>query len=98
VTDPDAPGNYLLGIEFDGPLYHSAATVRDRERLRPEMLHSLGWTLHRIWAADWVNRRQEEIDRLVHALEDAKRTKSGKPNNPPKSTSAPRPARAGQRL
>ena len=66
VRDAKQAGRFLLGIEFDGPMY--AETARDRDRLRPEVLARLGWKLHRIAAADWVNRKQEEIARLRQAL------------------------------
>ena len=53
IVDPDAPGRYRLGIECDGATYHSAATARDRDRLRQEVLEGLGWRIHRIWSTDW---------------------------------------------
>lgn len=68
VADPKQPGRFLLGIEFDGPMYVQAATARDRDRLRQEVLEKLGWKLHRIWALNWLLRRSEEIDRLERAL------------------------------
>jgi hypothetical protein len=30
-----------------------AITVRDRDRLRQEILEGLGWRLYRIWSTDW---------------------------------------------
>src|SRR5262249_4809397 len=57
VLSPEAPGQFLLGIECDGAAYHSAATARDRDRLRQEVLESLGWRIHRIWAPDWFLHR-----------------------------------------
>ncbi len=68
VLDPQKPGCYLLGVEFDGPSYNQAATARDRDRLRPEVLKQLGWTLHRIWSPDWLYRRGEVVRRLADAL------------------------------
>ena len=32
VVDPAKPGRFLLGIETDGASYHSARSVRDRDR------------------------------------------------------------------
>ena len=58
VFRADRPDVLLLGIEFDGPAYAQAATARDRDRLRREVLGRLGWNLHRIWAADWLYRRE----------------------------------------
>jgi Protein of unknown function (DUF4011)/REase_MTES_1575/AAA domain len=97
VVDPSAAGQYMLGIMFDGPGYHDAATVRERDRLRPEILHGLGWNLHRIWTLDWILRRKEEIDRLVRALDEATRPRSIKPSSPSQPAPAPRPVKAGKR-
>lgn len=68
VVDRDRPGRYLLGIEFDGPMYAQAATARDRDRLRQEVMERLGWKLHRVWGLSWLLRRGEEIERLLRAL------------------------------
>ncbi len=68
VRDSKQPGQFILGIEFDGTMHAQAATARDRDRLRPEMLARLGWKLHRISASDWTFRKQEEIARLREAL------------------------------
>ena len=70
VIKPDRADRLLLGIEFDGPAYAQAATARDRDRLRPEVLAKLGWRLHRIWAADWLHRRDDEVARLLAMLQD----------------------------
>lgn len=68
VRDPRQAGQFVLGIEFDGPMYAQAAMARDRDRLHPEVLTRLGWKLHRIAAIDWIFRKQEEIARLRAAL------------------------------
>jgi hypothetical protein len=72
VRSPDDPETLLLGIEFDGPGYAQAGVARDRDRLRPEVLASLGWRLHHLWAADWLHRRDEELARLLEALKAAR--------------------------
>ncbi|MCI0681953.1 MAG: AAA domain-containing protein, partial [Gemmataceae bacterium] len=68
VVDPNQPGRFLLGIEFDGPMYAQASTARDRDRLRHEVMERLGWKLHRIWGLSWLLRRGEEVERLTRAL------------------------------
>ena len=75
VRDPRTAGRFLLGIELDGPMLAQAATARDRDRLRFEVLNRLGWKLHRIGSPDWVYRKEEEIARLRRALSDTQ----GKP-------------------
>ena len=38
IVHPDRPGDFLVGIECDGATYHSAATARDRDRVRAAIL------------------------------------------------------------
>ena len=76
VRDPDRPGRYLLAIECDGAAYHSSRSARDRDRLRQGVLEGLGWTFHRIWSTDWFRNRQQELQRVVAAIETAKNAAS----------------------
>ena len=71
VRHPDHPGRYIMAIECDGATYHSALWARERDRLRQDVLESLGWRFHRIWSTDWFYQRVQEIDRLRTALEAA---------------------------
>ncbi len=91
VVGPQAAG-YVLGIALDGPAYQAAATARERDRLRTQVLQSLGWKLHRVWAQAWVNDRDAEIERLVQAVESAGGAR-GAAVAPPHRLS---PAKAGQ--
>lgn len=68
IVHPDRPGDYLLGVECDGATYHSAATARDRDRVRAAILEALGWKLARVWSTDWWIDRQRAADRLHLAL------------------------------
>lgn len=70
IVHPDGPGDYLLGIECDGASYHSAATARDRDKVRAAILESLGWTLLRIWSTDWWIDRERAADRLHGQIEE----------------------------
>lgn len=71
VKNPERPGEFLAAIECDGATYHSAASTRDRDRIRQEILESLGWKgkIHRIWSADWYRSRAREAEKLLHFLE-----------------------------
>ncbi|MFC0039637.1 DUF3320 domain-containing protein [Actinomadura rayongensis] len=71
VRHPAMPGRFALGIECDGAMYHSSKAARDRDRLREEVLHGLGWRLHRIWGTDWYRNRPEAEIRLREAVEEA---------------------------
>ena len=70
VVHPDRPGELLLGVECDGAAYHSSRSVRDRDRLRQEILESKGWLIHRIWSTSWFQARSAEVDRLRRTIEE----------------------------
>jgi very-short-patch-repair endonuclease len=72
VVDPVKPGRYLLGIECDGATYHSSRSARDRDRLRETVLKDRGWKLHRVWSTDWFHRPDEQVRKVVAAIEKAR--------------------------
>lgn len=79
VVDPDRPGRFLCGIECDGATYHSAATVRDRDRIRQQVLGDRGWEIHRVWSTDWFHSREAQVERLERLIEASRdRTREGK--------------------
>lgn len=72
IVDPENPGRYILGIECDGAMYHTARSARDRDRLRQQVLENIGWKIHRIWSTDWFRHPEEELQRVIQAIERAK--------------------------
>ncbi|MBF2759712.1 MAG: DUF4011 domain-containing protein [Ectothiorhodospiraceae bacterium AqS1] len=77
VVHPDRPGKYLAGVECDGATYHSAPSARDRDRIRQQVLESLGWRFARIWSTDYFRDPDEvieDIDRQLHTLVEKDRT------------------------
>lgn len=56
-------------IECDGATYHSAPSIRDRDRLRQEILESKGWVIHRIWSTQWFYARDAEIKRIKDTID-----------------------------
>ncbi len=68
VVDPGNPGRYLMGIECDGATYHSAKSVRDRDRLRQMILERLGWRIRRIWSTDWFKNPHAELQPIIREL------------------------------
>jgi len=68
VKHPDKPGEYILGIECDGAKYHSSKYTRDRDKVRQEILESLGWTIHRIWSEDWLSDKNREIELIKEKI------------------------------
>jgi very-short-patch-repair endonuclease len=87
VVDPLQPGRYVLGIECDGARYHSARSARDRDRLRQSVLEGLGWRIHRIWSTDWFHNPDEELRKVVQAIETARAV--GPPTAPPAPITEP---------
>jgi very-short-patch-repair endonuclease len=75
VKHPDSPGSYLAAIECDGASYHSALSVRDRDRIRQEILEALGWRgrIWRIWSTDWFRTPRQEAEKLIGFLDDLRK-------------------------
>ncbi len=71
VRNPDRRGEFLAAVECDGASYHSGVSVRDRDRIRQEIIESLGWKgrIWRIWSADWFRNPKREIERLLVFLD-----------------------------
>lgn len=80
VIHPLYPGRYILGIECDGSQYHSSFTARDRDRIRQDVLESLGWVIHRIWSYDWIANPTKEVAKIVNRVKslEAKKIKNFK--------------------
>lgn len=74
VVDPDNPGRFLCGIECDGATYHRQQTVRDRDRIRQQVLQDRGWQIHRIWSTDWFRDRAGQVVRLERLLDESLHT------------------------
>ena len=71
VKNPDDPnGAYLAAIECDGATYHSSRSARDRDRIRQELLESLGWKgkVYRIWSTNWFKNSRVESEKLLNFL------------------------------
>jgi very-short-patch-repair endonuclease len=83
VCDPHNPGRFILGIECDGAQYHSSRSARDRDRLRQAVLEARGWRIHRIWSTDWYKNPENELRRLLQAIEQAIATQSESSVTPP---------------
>lgn len=79
VVDEERPERFLVGIECDGASYSRAATARDRDRLRQQVLEGLGWQLIRIWSTDWFHNRDAQIARVLEFVSKAKQTRREEP-------------------
>jgi len=83
IIHPLYPGRYIIGIECDGSQYHSSFTARDRDRIRQDVLESLGWNIHRIWSYDWIANPQKELAKIMDKLKslESKKIKIFKDKN-----------------
>ena len=62
-------GNYILGIECDGRLYHSSKSARERDYHRQKYLESRGWRIHRIWSTNWWKNPKQEIAKICSVVD-----------------------------
>ncbi|QNK60986.1 DUF3320 domain-containing protein [Pedobacter sp. PAMC26386] len=72
VVDAENPGRYLIGIECDGESYSKAKSARDRDRLRRQVLETIGWKIFKVWSTEWYRNPERELQRLIAAIEKAK--------------------------
>lgn len=74
VRHPVHRSGYLAAIECDGASYHTGVSVRDRDRIRQEILEGLGWKgrIWRIWSTDWFRNPLAETARLLQFLDGLK--------------------------
>lgn len=68
VEDPYIPGRLVVAVESDGLTYGAIASTRDRERLRPEHLHRLGWEYVRVWGTDVFRDPVRDVSRVIEAV------------------------------
>lgn len=69
IRDRENPEQYCLAVELDGYFYKSAKSIRDRERLRKQVMQSLGWNICKIWSRDWAKNPQGEVERILKNLQ-----------------------------
>lgn len=70
IVHPNKPGAYLAGIECDGATYHRSAVARDRDKIRQQVLENLGWSIVRVWSADWWYAPEAAIEQLDAKLRE----------------------------
>ncbi len=75
VRHPERPKVFMAAIECDGASYHTGKSVRDRDRIRQEILESLGWKnrIYRIWSTDWFESPDRQKQQLLAFLEATRR-------------------------
>ncbi len=83
IRHPDRPEHFLAGVECDGATYHSSKSARDRDRLREEILKSLGWHIVRVWSTDWFDNPALETEKLARKLEELRTKPTPRSNSYP---------------
>jgi len=70
VRHSERRSEFIAGIECDGVTYHSSLSARDRDRIRQEVLESLGWQgrIIRVWSTDWFADPRGQTQRLINFL------------------------------
>ncbi len=71
VGHPDVPDRYLVAVLTDDHGYVEEPSIRVRDRLVPERLERLGWTVLRVWSAAAFLDPQAEVDRIRRAVHAA---------------------------
>ena len=79
IVHPQKPDEYLLGILLDGERYRDAVTARDRNILQDSVLETLGWSIHHVYAVDWLQSSEKEIEKIKTAIKSAKEKSKAMP-------------------
>ncbi len=69
VRDKTDPSRFAFGVICDGRAYAAERTTRDRDRLRDDVLASLGWKIRHVWAADWLFAKDKALRRLLDGVQ-----------------------------
>ncbi|MFM7259760.1 MAG: AAA domain-containing protein, partial [bacterium] len=64
---PEAPDEWILGIELDGAFHRTAPTVVDRELVRTGVLTALGWRTVQVSVIDVLRDETKTIERIIAA-------------------------------
>jgi superfamily I DNA and/or RNA helicase len=70
VKDFVNPSVYKLALQLDGKMYLNSKVTRDRDRIHSEILESMGWKVHRIWAYDWMLNPEKEIEKILQHMDN----------------------------
>lgn len=92
IRHPEDDSRYALGVMTDGAAYAAQRTCHDRDHLQASVLRGMGWQLHRVWSADWLQRPDGVERELLQAVKAAVEA----PAAPPDAQAA-QPARVWSR-
>ena len=70
IVDQRDPTRYVVGIECDGAMFHSARSARERDVLRQDFLENRGWVIERVWSTNWYRNRPREVARITSRINE----------------------------
>lgn len=73
VVSPTDKNKYIATILVDDKSYFETATMRDRNRLIPQVLGMRGWNMYRIWTLDWFDNQAKEEEKLIEFLKSVEK-------------------------
>lgn len=71
VSLKEDPENYVLGVLIDNENFANM-TCRDRHINEPNILNSLGWNIFRVYSVEYLDHREEIVQRIVAEINRAK--------------------------
>ena len=66
-----AKNRYVVGLECDGGTYKNLVNTTDRERIRRNVLKSLGWKIYHVWSPDFYRNPKNEFDKILDFIQEA---------------------------
>jgi hypothetical protein len=92
IVNPEDKEHYIAGVLLDDEEYQTTRLARDQDRIKGEMLQSLGWNLHRSWSVDLYRSPEAEAKRIAEEIRASillQRLKGSAGSSPSKSTYQP---------
>jgi superfamily I DNA and/or RNA helicase len=74
IVHPDKKDEFILGILCNGQNYRDAKTASDREILQQKVLKQLGWNIYTVWALDWWDNSDKELQKIKNQVEQLLKT------------------------
>ena len=71
VANPKEPNRFVLGIECDGAMFHSAKSARERDIYRQRFLEGKGWKVTRIWSRNWWHNPVREVAKIEKIIKES---------------------------
>lgn len=63
---------FICGIETDFGAYKTIKSTTDRERIRQNVLRSLGWKVYHIWSNDYYRNAKVELESIFNFIDASK--------------------------